>query len=164
MLCRFPSVPFFPVFLTLSLSSHPEAVLYFYCKFLDDGWVLSGVWLICAVALLCLVLSALATNMTNWGQTKILWKIPGPYLCFPLAGPVLCVVVLKSALNNFFQDDLSFWIKRDKISIAYKLWSDSTPVGLGCRLSACEGFSGSVSVCESCQTSFHGNWIWMSAN
>lgn len=163
-LCRFPSVPFFPVFLMLSLSSHPEAVLYFYCTFLDGGWVLSVVWLICAVALLCLVLSALAANMTNWGQTKILRKIPGPYLCFPLAGLVLCVVALKNALNQFFQDDLSFWIKCDKISIAYKLWADSTPVGLACRLSVCKGFSGGVSVRESCQTSFRGNWIWTSTN
>ncbi len=81
----------------------------FIAQFLDSGWVLSAVWLICAVALLCLVLSALAANMTNWGQTKILRKIPRPCLCFPLAGPILCVVVLKSALNHFFPGWFEFW-------------------------------------------------------
>lgn len=92
----------------------------------------------------CLVLSALAANMTNWGQTKISRKIPGPYLCVPLAGLVLCVVALKSPVNHFFEDSLSFWIKCDKISFAYKFWADMTPVGL----CLCEGFSGKVYVRE----------------
>lgn len=71
---------------------------------------------------------------------------------FPLSWPRFICCGPKKCIKSFFQDDLSFWNKRDKISIAYKLWADSTPVGLGCCLSACEGFSGRVSVCESCQT------------
>lgn len=124
ILCRFPSVPFFPV-LSPSVSlfwPRGSALLI-----LQIFWMAVKFYLVFGWSVhwhCCVWYYQLWPQIWQIGdRQRFLRKIPGPYLCFPLAGLVLCFVALKSPLNHFFQVALRFWIKFDRISIAYKLLS-----------------------------------------